>query len=172
MGFSLLKAYAGHLEQGFVDSKFRKPDREPGTYCPPTFFVGSLPAKRKENTPGVDADSRYPFILNRFKGGEDKEDESLITLHTVCGAWTADEIESGEHDIANMVMRCRRLILETQLLDNRFELVLPMAWHLGDSEDMYRQAHPYYSGELFSTWRIPAAGRLLTLEEEKKVYGA
>ncbi|MCG8637479.1 MAG: hypothetical protein MI863_26870 [Desulfobacterales bacterium] len=172
MSFLLIKAFEDLLKDGFSDAKFRKSDKEPGEYCSPEFFIGALPPKEKGNNPVYTEQSEYPFILNRFKVGVDDEDDSTVTIHTVCGSFTAGDIESGENDVVNMVMRCRRLILERQMLEKRFELVLPLKWHVGDKEDLNRQAHPYYTGELFTTWRLPAIARTLLLEEEKKVYGA
>jgi hypothetical protein len=172
MSFHTIKALEALLKQGFNQTVFRQPDKEPGVYVPPTFFIGGLPPKRKRNDPDYEPQSDFPFIVNRFMEGTDSEEESIVTIKTLCGIYTAGDVESGENDIANMVFRCRRLILGTRFLDARYELELPLRWTLGDAEDQHNQPYPYYGGEIISRWTIPTIEQCMTPEEEVRIYGS
>ena len=172
MSFHMITAFENLLKQGFSQTAFRQPDEEPGVYVPPKFFIGAIPPKRKRNDPEYDPQSDFPFIVNRFMEGTDSGEESIVTIKTLCGIYTAGDVESGEHDIANMVFRCRRLILQTRLLDNRYELALPLKWTLGDVEDQHNQAYPYFGGAIVSHWTIPAIEQCMTPEEEVRIYGS
>lgn len=171
MSFSLLIALEKRLEAGFCDAKFRVPDKDPGSYITPRFFIGAIPAKRKKNDPLYEDQEDFPFIVNRFKGGTDQKDDSSVTVRTLCGIYTAGDPAAGENDVANMIMRCRRLILQSELLDRRYCLVYPIVWGVGDPEEKNAQPHPFYSGEILTTWAIPVVENNLSPEEEKKIYG-
>lgn len=171
MSFLLLKEIEKLLEHGFSQTVFRVPDQEPGEYISPQFFIGALPAKRTMNDPLYDNKSDFPFIVNRFQAGEDSTDESIVRIKTICGIYTAGDVSSGEQDIINMVFRCRRLILEKHLLDNMYELQLPLRYSFGDAEDQHNQAHPYYGAAMVSTWVIPQINRIFPTEEEVRIYG-
>ncbi len=164
MSFLLIKALEDLLKQGFEQTVFRQPDQEPGVYISPRFFIGGF-APTIEN-------SDYPFIVNRFMEGTDSKDGSVVTIKTLCGIYTAGDVESGENDIANMVFRCRRLILNNRLLDDRYELELPLKWTLGDVDDQHNQQYPYYGGEIESCWTIPTINQCMTPEEEVRIYGS
>jgi len=172
MSFLLLKELEKLLESGFSKTVFRVPEKEPGDYIPPQFFIGAIPPKRKKNDPDYQEQSDFPFIVNRFWDGEDTEDDSLAVIRTICGIYTAGNVTSGEQDIINMVFRCRRLILEKAMLDDRYELVLPLKWSFGDVDDRHGQPHPFYGGVLVSRWRIPGVERILQPEKEIEIYGS
>lgn len=172
MSFHLIKALEAHLKEGFSQTVFRQPDQEPGVYVPPRFFVGALPPRRKKNDPDHESQSEFPFIVNRFMEGTDSGDSSIVTIKTLCGIYTAGDIESGENDIANMVFRCRRLILETRFLNDMYELEFPLKWTLGDAEDQHNQPYPYYGGEIVSIWTLPTIEQLMTPEQEVSIYGS
>ena len=171
MSFHLLTALEARLKAGFSDSKFRVPDRDPGAYITPKFFIGAIPAKRKKNDPFYDDQEDFPFIVNRFKGGSDQRDGSTMTVRTVCGIYTAGDPATGENDVANMIMRCRRLILQSELLDNRYALVFPVKWEVGGASEKNTQPHPYYSGEIVTTWNVMAVENNLSPDEERRIYG-
>jgi hypothetical protein len=171
MSFELLKAIDAMLAEGFSQTMFRIPDKEPGEYREAQVIIGGLPAKRKGNDPEFQGQKDFPFIINRFWDGQDNEDSAIVTIHTICGIYTSGDIESGEHDIANMVFRCRRLMLAHRRLSGRFELQFPLKFSFGDVDDRHLQAHPFYGGTLKSTWRLTAVEDILTPEEEARVYG-
>ncbi len=172
MSFLLLKEYERLLETGFSKTVFRVPDNDPGNYIPPQFFIGAVPPKRKKNDPLHELNPVYPFIVNRFWDGEDMDDGSRAMIKTICGIYTAGDVESGEQDLINMVFRCRRLILEKCMLDDRYELELPLKWSFGDVDDRHSQPFPFYGGALLSRWKIPAVEKILPTEEELNVYGS
>lgn len=172
MSFLLIKALENLLKQGFDQTVFRQPDKEPGVYVPPRFFIGALPPKRKRNDADYEPQSDFPFVVNRFMEGTDSQEGSIFTIKTLCGIYTAGDVEAGENDIANMVFRCRRLILEARLLNDRYELEFPLKWTLGDAEDQHNQPYPYYGGEIVSRWTIPTFAQCMTPEEEVRIYGS
>lgn len=172
MSFHMIKALQELLENGFCQTVFRQPDKEPGVYVSPQFFIGALPPKRKNNNPDYKQQSDFPFIVNRFMEGTDSQESSMVTIKTLCGIYTAGDVAAGENDIANMVFRCRRLILQKRLLDDRYELELPLKWTLGDAEDQHNQPYPFYGGEIVSRWSIPTIEQCMTPKEELKIYGS
>jgi hypothetical protein len=169
MSFRVIKALEELLKQGFSQTVFRQPDQEPGVYVSPQFFIGALPPRRNRTD---ESQSEFPFVVNRFMEGTDSGEESIVTIKTLCGIYTAGDVESGENDIANMVFRCRRLILGTRFLDDRYELALPLKWTLGDAEDQHNQPFPYYGGEIVTRWTIPIIEQCMTPEEELRIYGS
>ncbi|MCG8639148.1 MAG: hypothetical protein MI862_05405 [Desulfobacterales bacterium] len=173
MSFEIAQSLNRLLESGFEQVRFRHTDKDPGVYIAPQFFIGAVPPRRKNNDPlHEERESNYPFICTRIVTGEDRDDHSLISLETICGTYTAEDDEAGHNEIANMMMRSRRLILEKQMLDNRFKLVLPLTWSIGDPREDHAQPHPNYEGIIKTTWNLPVIERTPTLKEEKDIYGA
>ncbi len=171
MSFELIRAINQVLKDGIQDFKARVPESEPGEYITPNIFIGAVPPKRKGNTPGQDDKSVFPFIINRMVSGEDTETESIINLQTICGIYTAYDVEAGEHDIINLTMRVKRLLSVQQIIDKRFMKTGAINWHLGEIQDRYLQAFPFYGGVIKSAWNVPGYEKLLTVDQEKKVYG-
>lgn len=171
MSFELIQAINRVVEAGTRDLKLRVPESEPGEYISPNIFIGAVPPKRKGNAPGQDDKSAFPFIINRIISGEDTDAGSIINLHTICGIYTASNVEAGEHDIINLTMRVKRLLMVQQILEKRFIREGAVKWHMGDIEDRYLQATPFFGGVIKTTWSVPAYEKLLTFEQEKEVYG-
>ncbi|MCP4021573.1 MAG: hypothetical protein GY729_07010 [Desulfobacteraceae bacterium] len=96
----------------------------------------------------------------------------MVTIKTLCGSYTAGDIESGEHDVYNMVFRCRRLVLENQILLKKYKLKLPLQWQFGDEDDRLAQPHPLYFGSITTKWSVPEIVYNMTPEEEVTIYGS
>ena len=172
MSFELVNALNDLLKTGFDQVRFRHTDQDPGQYVAPQFFVGAIPPKRKSNDPlNEERVSDPPFMVTRMATGEDTGDNSLINVETLCGIYTAEGVEGGENDIANMIMRARRLILETQILESKYELQFPLKWYVGDPDQHHQQPHPFYEGVIKTTWKLPVIERKLATEDEEKIYG-
>jgi hypothetical protein len=172
MSFELVLAVKDLLEKGFEHVRFRHTESDPGEYSAPQFFIGAIPARRKGNDPGNDErQSDYPYIVIRAASGEDRQDESIASVEILCGIYTAQGVEPGENDIMNMVMRCRRVILESQILSGRFLLDWPLTYSLGDERGHHAQPHPYYEGVIKTKWQVPAFDRVCPVDEETGVYG-
>lgn len=171
MSFELVRAINRVIEAGTQDLKFRVPESEPGEYTTPNIFIGAVPPKRKGNTPGQDDKAVWPFIINRIVGGEDTDQESIVNLHTICGIYTALDVEAGEHDIINLTMRVKRLLLVPQILEKQFIRDGKINWHMGEIGNANGQAYPFFGGIIKTAWNVPGYEKLLTSEQEKKVYG-
>ena len=166
MSFLLLKEIEAVLKNGFEEVRFRKPGQSEG-YGAPQFWIGSLPPKPQDAEPG----EAFPFIVNRFTTGQDEADASTLSIQTLCGIYTAGEIEAGSGDIVNMIFRCRRLLLQSPRLGGRFLMAYPLEWRLGESEEQYDQPHPYFHGSITTTWHLPRVAAVPTPEEEIAHYG-
>lgn len=167
MSFEVVKELETLLINGFKQTLFRRPTQEP-SYVQPSFFIGSIPPKRNRND---ETQSEFPFIVNRLMEGADSDEDSVVSIKTICGIYTAENVESGENEIANMVFRCRRFILENRILNNCYSLVLPLKWSLGDPGDQHNQPFPYYGGEITTRWKIPTIEQHMAPEEEAIIYG-
>ena len=173
MAFEVAKALNSLLENGFSQVMFRYTDQEPGKYQHPSFYICDLPAKRKKNDPATnERESNAPYFVTRISRITDEEESSVVYLETHCGIYTAENEAAGDNDLSNMIMRGRRLILENQMLDNRFELVFPMSSMFGDAEAQHAQPHPFHEGVIKTAWKIPAVERITSIEDEEKIYGS
>lgn len=164
--FFLLKAIKDLLTDAFGHVMFRDPDTETEVYAAPAIFIGALPPKRSAKE-----EKDFPFIVLRPSEGEDDEEDSTAVVKLICGVYTAQEVEGGVNDVMNMVDRCRRFLLEQQILDGRYVLNLPVKWSLGDEEER-NHPHPFYHGTILTTWSVPPVNRLLSVEDEIGVFGS
>ena len=172
MSFELLKSVENRLKTGLAQAKFPIPYSDPVEYKAPGFFLGAVPPRRRGEKNDTEDPGDFPFIVNRLVGLDDTTEDSLITVKTIVGIYTLGSPTHGEEEIFNLVSRIRRLFLEHLILDQRFELVLPLKSKFGDGDDDDRQPHPYYGGYIWSQWRIPAIHPLLSVEEETRIYGS
>ena len=172
MSFELLKFIETHLKEGFSQTRFRQPDAKPGEYAPVQFHIGALMPKRKNNSPDYQAQSEYPYIVNRQVGVDDSPGEMIITVKTLVGIYTDGDPAHGDEELFNMAARIRRLFLEARILGNRYELVHPLKSAFGDQGDDHRQPHPYHVGAIVSQWRTAPIEPLLSVEEETRIYGS
>ena len=163
MSFELLRSIENRLKTGLAQTKYPVPKTDPVEYRTPVFVLGDFPPKHKDG---------FPFIVNRLIGLDDTSEESLISVKTIVGIYTLGDPAHGEEEIFNLVSRIRRLFLEHPILDQRFELALPLKSKFGDGDDDDRQPHPFYGGYIWSQWRIPAIQPLLSVEEETRIYGS
>lgn len=168
MAYALLNALQQLLSDGFANIQFRKNDEAEEQYVEPNFFIGALPSRRKHNAPSYEGEWYYPFIVNRFTGGSDSDDQSLFTVQTVCGIYTPDGEAAGLNDIGRMVLCARELMLKQRILD-RFSLQPPLTWTLGDNESG-AQSNPFFVGQIRSTWRAPAIEQQLSVEDRARVF--
>ncbi len=171
MSFELIKTINGLIATGTRDFYLRQPEKRPGEYVQPNLYIGAVPPKRKGNIPGHDDNSIFPFVVNRLVSGIDDYELSTLNVHTVCGIYTGEGVEAGEHDVINLVMRIKRLLTEVHILEERFTRIPPLEWNLGDPEDKYLQAFPYFGGVVKTTWTAPTYEPILTAQEAAKVYG-
>ncbi len=171
MSFTLLKSIQALLADRFADVMFRQNDTEPGNYIAARFFIGALPPKRKHNDPTFQDNGYFPFIVNRFAYGSDSNEESLLTVKTICGIYSAQGVEGGENDIANMVFMAKRLIMTARTL-GAFTLHLPLKWSMGNDDEHHGQAHPQYVGQIESTWQTPVIEQQLAMDDLLEVFSS
>ena len=167
MSFFLLKEIEALLKEGFAQTRFRDTVKEE-RYRMPRFWLGTFPPKRSEPDQAED----FPFILNHFTEGEDNEGASMFTVKTICGIHTEEGVEGGTNEIANMIFRCRRLMLTKRTLAGRFVLQLPLKWSVGYVDEGHLQPHPKHGGAIITTWQAPGLVTEHTIEEEVEHYGA
>lgn len=171
MIFELLLDLKQDLDQLFADAAFRDPEvedeTESGAWISPRIYLGALPPKRKKSQMGYD----FPFIVLRTPSGEDQEEHSDISVQIICGIYTAQDEEAGANDIQNMLDNIRQRLLAKRIISRKFELQLPVSWNTGSDEER-NQPHPYYLGQIDSTWRVHHAARLQPLDEELETYGS
>jgi len=164
--FLFLKALGALMEADFENVYFRVPDMDPGTFQPPTVHIGAIMPRR-----GGGDKADFPFIVNRITTGQDGQNQSTFTAQTICGIYTADEVEAGENEILNMVCRVRGLLQKNQTIAAKYTMQYPINWRMGTIEDNHIQAYPFFGGTITSTWDAPAYEYLLNLEDQKKTYG-
>jgi hypothetical protein len=171
MSFELITAINELLKEGTRDLKLRVPEMAPGEYITPNIFIGAIPPRRKGNTPGQDDRAAFPFIINRMVGGEDSDEQATVNINTICGIYTGEDVAAGEQDITNLVFRVKRLLLEQQIIEKKFVRAGALKWHMGDIEDKFLQAFPFFGGVITTTWDVPGYERILNRQEAKEVYG-
>ena len=171
MSFELIQAVDEVMKKGTRDFKLRVPEKEPGEYITPNFYIGAVPPRRKGNIPGRNDKEAYPFIINRMVSGEDTSGLSIIALNTVCGIYTGESWEAGEHDIINLTMRVKRLLIEQHTLKGRFVRQDSILWQIGDIDEHLPQPYPYFGGAIQTTWEAPGYEISLTSTEARETYG-
>jgi len=166
--FLLLQALNNLFESGFENTLFRVPDDDPGEYKSPSLYIGAIPLRRKD-----EEKEGFPYIVNRIVSGNDSETDSKVTVHTLCGIYSAEKVEGAENDILNMVARCRAILLsmENGILDNRFRFEYPLTWSMGIKEEHHMQPYPNAGATIISQWGIPTVEFNVPLEDQDKVYG-
>ncbi len=167
MSFLLAEALKTRLEEGFSHPFFREPGKEE-SYAHTRFCIGALPPKRKNPEQKED----FPFVVVRAIKGADDQTQSTLTAIIICGIYTAQGIEAGENDVQNMIDRCRRLLLATPTLEDKYLLEYPVKWEIGDPDEKHNQPVPYHVGTITTKWQMPSTTQILTPEQEVKYYGS
>lgn len=168
MSFTLLKSIEGLLKPTFDTLPFRTAATDEA-YANPQFFIGALPPRRADNNPATQDLGWFPFVVCRFTAGDDSEGFARFGVKTIFGIHTKEDVEGGEHDIANMVFTARRLILQAQAVDG-FGLVFPLKWSFGEERDHHGQAHPQYVGCIDTVWSGCAIQRIISNEDQERVF--
>lgn len=166
MTFLHLKAIKDFLEEQFEGVRFRSPKASKEEQLPVAIHIGALPPKRSGEN-----EQDFPFIVIRPSDGEDDEEGSTVTVKIICGIYTGEGVDGGFNDVLNMVGRCRRAFLQSQLLEKKYVLKLPIGWKLGEDEES-GHPHPYYHGTITTTWDLPPIDHLLSAEESINTFGS
>ncbi|MCP4746069.1 MAG: hypothetical protein GY874_07995 [Desulfobacteraceae bacterium] len=175
MSFLLLKSIEQLLSEGFANKKFRQKDLSSGSHTSPGFYIGALTHHQD-----FEKSDYFPFIINRFVRGSETTDKSLYTVRTICGIYTDQFVEDGENDIANMIFTAKQIIMTDRIL-GAYTLYLPLKWSLGGlpmkgsifhNDENQGQNHPYYAGQIETTWQTPAVEQDLEIEDLLSTYSA
>lgn len=131
---------------------------------PPSAVAGFL--DDDEPRPGKPPDDEFeravPFVLVRFRSGEDTQDVGTATVRII--ATTYSKHGQGWRDPLNVLERIRQAIIIRRPLSRHFDLQLPIRWEMPDE-----QPWPYWIAWMTTTWVI---GRpILTEMEEDAYYG-
>jgi hypothetical protein len=143
----LLRKLQELLQSEFADVMFRVPGREE-EHAPTKIVTYGLEPRRKPQ----DQQEDFPFIVVRARAGEDRDGDGDTQVEFICGAYTAESVQGGGHDLQNMIDRARRILMSHQTV-GRWTIDLPVKWTVGDDEGL--QAHPYYLGKIVSHWKTP-----------------
>lgn len=83
----------------------------------PYVDLGYLPIKeRKPGKPQEDPDEDFPYILIRYKDGEDDLEEGQVSVQILLGAYRNDE--TGWKDILNMIEVIRKTLITKPYFKN------------------------------------------------------
>ena len=171
MSFELLREIKSVLQGLFADAAYRNPgvddEGDPDAFISPRIYIGSLPPKRKHGQTNED----FPFLVVRAIQGEDQNDYSEVSAEIIAGIYTAQDEEAGSNEIQNIIDRVRIRFLQHRMLADRFELQMPINWSTGSDEER-NQPHPYYVGQISTTWRYVQPQQLHTLNTELDTYGS
>lgn len=129
---------------------------------PPSAVAGFL--DDDEPRPGKPPDDEFeravPFVLVRFRSGEDTQDAGTATVRLI--ATTYSRHGQGWRDPLNVLERIRQGIITSRPLARQFDLQLPIKWEMPDE-----QPWPYWIAWITTTWAI---GRPILTEMEENVY--
>ncbi len=134
---SLTQAIARFLEK--VCSQYQLPNKSKELVAP-KIITGYLPPKRTGN-----ADD-FPFIIVRPVSGSTNE-ATLTDVSIIVGIY--DEELTGFDRALEVVTRIRTALLSipNQILENRYQLRMPIDWHNVDE-----QAWPQWQLSLITRW--------------------
>lgn len=105
----------------------------------PTVDLGYLPMKeRKPGKPQEDPDEDFPYILIRYKEGEDDIEEGEVSIQLLLGAYRDDE--TGWKDILNMIEVIRKTLTTKPLFKNG-SLIYPIKYKIPEEQGI-----PYFCG--------------------------
>lgn len=105
----------------------------------PSVDLGYLPIKeRKPGKPQEDPDEDFPYILIRYKEGEDDLEEGQVSVQILLGAYRDDE--TGWKDILNMIEVVRKTLITKSHFKNG-ALQYPIKYKIPED-----QAIPYFHG--------------------------
>ncbi|WP_440831781.1 hypothetical protein [Paenibacillus sp. 22594] len=110
----------------------------------PAVHIGFLPPKTKETA----GESEFPFILVRPTVGEDKQDDSKVTVKLIFGVKAEDS--QGFVDLFNLMEQLRISLQRQRIIEKRFRLELPYKWEFYDE-----QPYPEWLGEATTIWTLP-----------------
>lgn len=171
MSFDLLREMQANLQTLFAGTAYRNPAVEDesaeGAFIQPRIYIGALPPKRSRGRDNED----FPFLIVRATQGEDQNEYSELNVEVIAGVYTTQDEEAGVNEIQNIIDRVRIHLLQHPLLASRFELQMPMNWSAGTDEDR-NQPHPYYVGNISTTWRYVRPQRLNDVGTELGTYGS
>jgi hypothetical protein len=150
----LCNAIEAHITDAVKDLRMAYPRGEPR---PPQVVHGFLPPKQRGN----DADDDAPFIIVRPVDGSDGEQDSTVTVALIFSAYAEDE--RGVDEVLHALWRVRNSLLAKRMLENRFEMRLPLDWRVYED-----QPAPYWFAAMVTRWVINQPQRQL----EGFVYGS
>lgn len=149
---NLLYALKKLIEETVKDYRIFDENRRPRI---PPVYLGYAPNKQTQE------DSEYPCIIIRLYGGTDEEKTGTIRL--VIGVFTYQESarDDTQEDIGiiektkgwdsalEIVWRIRTKLLEHRLIDEKFNLSLPLEWELPTE-----QAEPQWASYITANYTI------------------
>ncbi|MGI6436406.1 MAG: hypothetical protein ACOX0F_13855 [Syntrophomonadaceae bacterium] len=121
----------------------------------PQVAEGWLPPKGSSDKPD------FPYVIVRLCEGTDSEERGQATIKIIVGTYS-EEIE-GWKDVGNIIMRIRNTLLITRILNNRYQLELPLKWQLFEE-----QPYPEWIGQITTKWTI--ALPIEQVKEDDYVY--
>lgn len=105
----------------------------------PKVELGYLPMKeRKPGKPQEDPDEDFPYILIRYKEGEDELTEGEVSIQLLLGAYRDDE--TGWKDILNMIEAIRKTLMTQSYFENG-TLQYPIKYKIPEEQGI-----PYFCG--------------------------
>lgn len=133
-----------------------------GLRRPPVAIPGFLDDDEPKpgKPPEDEVEKAAPFVLVRFRAGEDSEQNGTATIRMI--AITYSKHGQGWRDPLNVLERIRQAILMHRPLARQFDLQLPIKWEMPEE-----QPWPYWIAWMTTTWAI---GRPILTEMEEDVY--
>lgn len=106
------------------------------------------------------ATKKAPYIIHQLINGVDiqrtgRQVSSSVSVRSICCVYHPDE-EEGALLLLNLMERLRVRLLKEVVIAGQFELDLESGLEMLVYPD---DTAPYYAGELFSTWKLPAVQR-------------
>lgn len=110
-------------------------------------FIRNIPPKQYEYEEGF-----FPFCKITVGDGEDSIDQTTVQVILVFGTQNNADDLTGYSDICHLVEMVRLDLLENPLIENRFQINLPLKWTLLEDEP---DTYPQYFGAMFFEVEYP-----------------
>lgn len=99
---------------------------------------------------GKTDEEHFPYVLIRFKDGEDDTSLGNCRLDIIIGIYDKNTEHKGYKDVLNIIEKIRQRFLKDRVLDNKYTCKFPMRYAVNEED-----AYPFYFGGIETEFEIP-----------------